>query len=339
MRQASLFAVAATLVFAGCACAQPCRVRCADPCAPIANATASLPMPTPTPAVAAAPRTFALYEGKDGSPTTLEAFLAASKDADLVAFGELHGHPVGAAMELAVFESMAAGPRPAALAMEFFERDVQSALDAYLGGQSTEAEFLKVARQGPAYPATHRPLIEFAKAHHLAVIAANAPRRLVTDYRKSDKTYADYLATLSAADRGFLPAETTVATGPYLDRFTKLMGADRGTKLIKAQSLWDDAMADAIASHRAAHPDSRVMLVVGGFHIAARLGTITKFSARRPSDRVALLSMAQGEPPALAFDSDERGEGDLILTVAPFTPPPPKAAPAPATAPPGSPKP
>jgi uncharacterized iron-regulated protein len=333
MRHASLIAVASTLVLGGCACAQPCW----SPCAPTASAAASMPMPTPAPAVPAVPaatRPFALYEGKDGSPTTLEAFLEASKDADFVAFGELHGHPVGAAMELKVLEGLAAGARPAALAMEFFERDVQAALDDYLAGKTTEAEFLKVARQGPAYPATHRPLIEFAKAHHLAVIAANAPRRLVTDYRKSDKPYADYLAALSATDRGFLPAETTVATGPYLERFTKLMGADRGSKLIKAQSLWDDAMADAIASHRAAHPDSRVMLVVGGFHVAARLGTITKFSARRPGDRVALLSMTQAEPPALAFDADERGEGDLILTVAPFNPPPPpKPAPAKTPAP------
>lgn len=280
------------------------------------------PMPTPP-----AP-TFAFHDGKDGASTTLDAFLEAAKDADLVAFGELHGHPIGAEMELKTLEGLAKGARPVALAMEFFERDVQEAIDDYLAGKTTEAEFLKVARQGPAYPATHRPLIEFAKAHHVAVLAANAPRRLVTAYRKGEKAYADYLADLSTADRGFLPATTTVANGPYLERFTKLMG-ERGSKLVKAQSLWDDSMADVIATHRAAHPDARVLFVVGAFHVAGRLGTITKFATRRPSDRVALLVMSQGEPPALAFDPDDRGEGDVILTVAPV---PTRPTPGPAAA-------
>jgi len=309
-----------SLLFSGCACCTPC----CPPCEAV-----RLPEPTPptaVPEVPKAPRAYAFYDGKDGTPTSLDAFLAASKDADLVAFGEMHGHPIGADMELKMLRGMAAGTRPVALAMEFFERDVQVALDAYLAGTSTEAEFLKVARQGPAYPVTHRPLIEYAKEHHLAVIAANGPRRLVTDYRKSEKPYADYLAGLSAADRGFLPAETSLATGPYLEKFTKLMGGDRGAKLIKAQSLWDDSMADAIAMHRASHPDARVMLVVGGFHVSGHLGTITKFAMRRPNDRVVVLVMSQSEPPALAFDPDDKGEGDVILAVPP--PPAPKPAPA-----------
>lgn len=330
MRHASLIAVVCALPFAGCAFTQ----ACCDPCASVVSA----PMPTPTPAAPAKPRPFVLYNGSDGAETTLEAFLAASETADLVAFGEFHGHPVGATMELKVLEGMAAGKRPVALAMEFFERDVQGALDEYLAGKTTEAEFLKVARQGPAYPTTHRPLVEFAKARKIPVIAANAPRRLVTGYRKAEKPYAEYLATLSEADRGFLPAETTAATGPYLDRFTKLMGPDRGAKLIVGQSLWDDAMADAMATYRSAHPDARVMFVVGGFHVAGRLGTITKYSARRPNDRVAILVMSHGEPPALAFDAEDKGEGDAILTVVPQPAP---AAPAkmPMPAPAANPKP
>ena len=316
MRRATSIPVLFAILLTGCAGGQ----RWCEPCASITNTPVGAPRPTPPNDSRTAPtppaRAYALYDGKSGAATSLETFLAASKDADVVAFGELHGHPVGAEMELATLQGMAAGSRPVALAMEFFERDVQGALDDYLASRTTEAEFLKIARQGPAYPTTHRPLIEFAKAHRVAVLAANAPRRLVTEYRKGEKTYTDYLAGLPATDRGFLPAETSVATGPYLDRFTKLMGGDRGSKLIKAQSLWDDAMADVIASYRASHPDARVMLVVGGFHVAARLGTISKFSARRPNDRVRLLVMTQGEPQALAFDPDDRDEGDAILTVA-----------------------
>ena len=325
MHLATPLAAASVVLFVGCAGVQPCCDPCARQVGVPAPSRAEIEPRPPTPA-----RAFVFHDGRDGTESSLDSFLAASRDADLVAFGELHGHPVGAAMELRTLEGMAAGARPVALAMEFFERDVQGALDAYLAGTSTEADFVKATRQGPAYPTTHRPLVEFAKARGLKVIAANSPRRLVTEYRKSDKAYADYLAGLAPADRALLPATTTVATGPYFDRFTRLMGGERGGKLIKAQSLWDDAMADAIATHRAVHPDVRVLLVVGGFHVAGRLGTITQFSARRPNDRVAVLVMSQGEPPALAFDPDDRGEGDVILTVAPVAPRPAPALAAPA---------
>ena len=327
MHLAVRLAVANALWIAGCATGQ----TCCNPCPPIPTAPAVVRQES-QPA-----RAFAFHDGKTGGATTLEAFLAASRDADLIAFGELHGHPIGARAELQALEGMAAGPRPVALALEFLERDAQGAIDDYLAGRASESDFLKAARQGPAYASTHRPLVEFAKAHRLAVLAANAPRRLVTAYRKRENSYADYLAGLSETDRGFLPASTTVATGPYLDRFTTLMGAERASKLMKAQSLWDDAMADVVASHRAAHPDARVLLVVGAFHVAGRLGTIAKYRERRPNDRVGLLVMTEGEPPALAFDPGDRDEGDVILTVAPVAPPPlpaaatppPKAAPKP----------
>jgi uncharacterized iron-regulated protein len=291
-----------------------CSSRFGDFHAPVAAYAAAAPAPVAPPAPATPSRPFALYDA-EGRPTTFEAFLEGSRDADLVAIGELHGHPVGADFELRTLTALAATGRPLALAMEFFERDVQQALDDYLAGKSAEADFVKATRQSPAYAKTHRPLIEFAKAKGIPVIAANAPRRLVTEYRKGEKPYAEYLSGLSEADRGFLPAETTLATGPYFDRWSKLMGPERGPRLLKGQSLWDDAMADAVATYRAAHPDHRVLLVVGGFHVAGRLGTITKYAERRPGDRVRLMVMSAGTPPDLAFDPADRGEGDLILTV------------------------
>ena len=136
----------------------------------------------------------------------------------------------------------AANPKPSKVELErriaAADADLNRFVSPTLKRFSGEAEFLKLARQGPGYAKTHRPLVEFAKAHRLAVIAANAPRRLVTEYRKGEKSYADYRSGLSEADRSFLPLETTVATGAYLDRFTTLMGGERGSKLIKAQSLW-----------------------------------------------------------------------------------------------------
>ena len=85
----------------------------------------------------------------------------------------------------------------------------------------------------------------------------------------------------------------------------------------RGQTLWDDAMAESIARYRDANPGHRVLLVVGAFHVAGRLGTITKVLARRPGDRVALLTMGAAEEPDLPFAEEDRGAGDAVLKVHP----------------------
>jgi hypothetical protein len=93
------------------------------------------------------------------------------------------------------------------------------------------------------------------------------------------------------------------------------MGEERGAAFFKAQSLWDDAMAEAVADRRATAPQERVLLIVGGFHVRGRLGTLTKYAQRRPQDRVGLIVMAYGEDPALSLPADARGQADLVLVV------------------------
>ena len=57
--------------------------------------------------------------------------------------------------------------------------DVQPVLNGYLAGRYPEKHFLAASRPWPRYDEDYRPLVEYAKAHGLPVLAANAPRRLV----------------------------------------------------------------------------------------------------------------------------------------------------------------
>ncbi len=323
MRLLLLALFACALLTAGCARARPCASQSRAPTAP------------PTQAVA--PRDAVLRDGTTGIEVghlILDAVLAGN---DVIAFGEYHDDPEGSRFESRIWERLTspefAGTRPATLAMEFFERDTQADLDAYLAGNLAEAEFVKRTRLGPGYPRAHRPLIEHAKAIHRPVIAANAPRRLVTAYRKQEAPYAEWKAALPEADRAALPQATTIIDDAYRARFMEMMGAERGARIFKAQSLWDDAMAEAVADRRTVHPDERVLLVVGGFHVQGRLGTVKKLLQRRPTERVGLIVMAYGEGPGLALPAEMRGQAGLVLLVA--KPPEPPAAPkAPAPQPP-----
>lgn len=259
--------------------------------------------------------TSTLYYGRSGRPAQLVPTLNTWQDADVIAFGELHGHPVGAEMELTVLKTMADQGRPVALAMEFMERDTQAAVDAYLAGELDEEAFVKEARQNKAYPKTHRPLIEFCKERGIPVIAANAPRKLVSGYRKTEDDYATYLEGLSEEERVTLPRETSVIEDDYHAKFIKLMGPKRGPSFFRSQALWDDAMGEAMADFRDAHPDTRILFIVGGFHITGGLGTITKYQLRRGGDHIRVILMAMDNERHLPFDEEEAGTGDLVVNV------------------------
>ena len=60
-----------------------------------------------------------------------------------------------------------------ALSLEMFDRDVQPVLDEYLKDLIRERNFLKDARPWNNYD-DYKPLFDFAKAHQLNVICANA---------------------------------------------------------------------------------------------------------------------------------------------------------------------
>lgn len=282
-----------------------------------------LPLPGPEVATEAAGASGRLYDAKG---RTLELVPGpAIHIADLVAFGELHGHPLGAEMQLRLLRDMYAmnNTRRVALAMEFLERDVQPVLDRYLAGEIDEATFIKEARQTRVYQTSHRPLIHFCKEKGIPVIAANSPRRLVRAWRKAETTdYAAWLESLPEADRALLPRTTSRPDDLYKQRFMKLMGT-RGENFFLSQALWDDAMGEAVADFRDRNPGYQVLLVVGGFHVQRGLGTITKFRERRPEDRVTVIKMEAVKAEDLAFAESDRGEADLLYKVT--MPPRPKS--------------
>ena len=84
-------------------------------------------------------------------------------------------------LELSLVEGLVRRRVPIVIAMEMFERDVQPVLDQYLAGTITEEQFLKDSRPWPRYATDYRPIVEFARAHHLPVIASNVPRHIATD--------------------------------------------------------------------------------------------------------------------------------------------------------------
>jgi uncharacterized iron-regulated protein len=293
---------------------------------------------------------FQSFDGHTGQAISFDEVAARANRADVVLFGEEHSDVVCNALEAQLLAALAGQPRPVTLAMEFFESDTQVPLDAYLSGRIDEAEFRKLTRQKRAYVTSHRPMIEYCRKASIPVIAANAPWRLTRALRLSGKPYDEFLAGLEPSDRAWIARSSELLEGPYHDRFVEAMSghempptsgpasqptsrpssqpstapassqptsqpdhAEQILRAYRAQSLWDDTMAESIADHRARLPIGRVMLIVGGFHVASEGGTQVKLRRRRPCDSICTIVYHGTDKTPLAFDDANKADGDVLI--------------------------
>ncbi len=214
-------------------------------------------------------------EGEGDADLTLEQAIARIADADIILVGELHSHPAVHLFQSRLLSGLyTAGQqhgRPLALSMEQFSRADQKTLDAYLANQIGEAALIREGNAWPNYPSDYRPLVEFAKAHRMQVIAANAPKPLVSCVGQEG---AEWLDKLPASRRSQLARQLTLGDDPYRQKFMASMhhgDADSNARRFAAQTSWDDTMAESMVDYLAKHPGQQIMHIAGNFHVEGGL--------------------------------------------------------------------
>ncbi|HYX42725.1 MAG TPA: ChaN family lipoprotein [Pyrinomonadaceae bacterium] len=264
-----------------------------------------------------------IYDGT-GKTATLAQVVDAINSNEVVLIGETHNDQTAHLIERQLLEGAYArlahdadkhNERRLALSLEMFERDVQTPLDEYLAGLITEPQFLASSRPWKNYQTDYRPLVEFARAHELTVVAANAPERYVNRVARLGR---DSLKALSPDALAWLaPLPYPAASPAYAAKFKEAMGGGEmhGTHgnpyLLDAQVLRDATMAHSLAEQlRQQH--ALILHVTGIFHTEGRLGTPEQLRTYRPQTRVLVLTIA----PASTNATDIKqlaGSGDFVF--------------------------
>ncbi|MGS3182650.1 ChaN family lipoprotein [Aeromonas taiwanensis] len=242
------------------------------------------------------PRTlydYRLAEGDGDRSLTLPQALERVKDADIVLVGELHTHPAVHLLQARLLAGLAdtaqTDGRSLVLSMEQFSRADQPVLDAYLAGRIGESALIRDGHAWPNYPSDYRPLVEFAKSHQLPVIAANAPKPLVSCVGQEGATWLD---RLPASRRSQLARELTLGDDPYRQKFMASMhhgDADGNARRFAAQTSWDDTMAESMVDYLGKHSGWRILHIAGNFHVEGGLGIASRIASRNPALKVALI--------------------------------------------------
>lgn len=300
---------------------------------PYAVATGKPETKPPQAAVRVTADYFRVYRA-DGSLGTLADIVKAMADYDAVLLGETHDDPVAHFLEaelLRLAYEYHATRRLLVLSLEMFERDVQTVMDEYLADQIPETHFLKSARPWRNYEGDYKPMVEFAKARRLPVVAANAPRRYVNRVSRLGKASLD---ELSPQARAWLPPLPYADASPaYAEKFHRTMRSsrqssdsasqqvdeatakERAARSLAAQSLWDASMAHAIAEQLKQRKGALVLHVVGRFHSEERMGIPDHLQRYRPGARVLIVTMlAMTAFPEFSAESHAKYGDFVILT-------------------------
>jgi uncharacterized iron-regulated protein len=277
-----------------------------------------------------------VFDGVRGRFSDLEAMLADLTTADVVLVGEQHDDPNTHRLELAILEGLRHRRGDLILSLEMFERDVQEPLEHFAMGHMSEEDFLKVSRPWPRYVTDYKPLVDFAIAHEMPIIAANVPRPIASEV---SKTGLDALTTKNDEEKQWFAADLQCPMDDdYFKRFGEAMGdhpvapglsdteavaAKRQTleRFYLAQCLKDETMGESVARawHVGAAGGKRPLVVQydGAFHSDFGEGTAARVRRRLPSQRVVVLSMLPVDGlDGLAPDATDQKRADyLVYTV------------------------
>lgn len=256
-----------------------------------------------------------------------EQLAARAAAVDFVFFGEEHDNADTHWLEFALLQAIGRRRPTATVAMEMFERDVQSRVDDYLAGRTSEDDFLSNSRPWPRYRDHYRGLVEFSRNHQWAVVASNVPRRLASLVGRRGLGALD---TLPDQERPLFAAERRCeAKGDYFKRFSAEMsgmtshgGTDTSAvakaaqiqRIYEAQCLKDETMAESVV--RSWSPGGLVIHYNGSFHSDYRLGTAERVARRLPdAKRLVISAIPVANLDSIAPTKHDRKRADILVFV------------------------
>lgn len=236
-----------------------------------------------------------------GTPVTVEQLLDVAGDARVVYFGETHDNPASHRMEVTLLDGLAKRhPGNMALGLEMFNRSQQPVLDRWVAGELSEKEFLKQAHWYDGWKmnfAYYRDLLDLARKRKIPVIALNAEKSLVKAVRGKPVT------ELSAEEQAKIPPLDL--TDPYQRAQTLAILGDHSHGglspggFLRAQTLWDETMAESVANYLSS-PEGKnhhLLVCAGGDHVHYGFGIPRRAFRRLPVSYVLVGGQEINIPP------------------------------------------
>lgn len=221
-------------------------------------------------------------------PTLMET-LAQNR---VVFVGETHDRYGDHLNQLVVLQALQQRNPNLAIGVEWFQQPFQGVLNDYLAGKISESDMLSRSGYYERWRYDYRllrPIMEFAKANHLPVIALNAQVELTR------KVSQGGLEALTPAERAQLPAIINPPDASYRERLEKVFAQHSKDKrefdnFLLVQRIWDETMAHNIARYLQAHPQHQMVVFSGSGHISYDVGIPQDLARQMPDIKLATVT-------------------------------------------------
>jgi uncharacterized iron-regulated protein len=245
-----------------------------------------------------------------GREVHYQQLLEQAKEADVVLFGELHDNPIVHWLELELTKDLYASKKEnLVMGAEMLEADDQIIVDEYLAGLITEKTLNDEAKLWPNYPNDYKPLLDFAKEHHLKMVASNIPRRYASMVYSKGLDILEHITADAKKWIAPLPISYDSTLSCYRDIFQQAQGHG-GENLPKSQAVKDATMAWQILQNWSA--GKTLIHFNGSYHSDHHQGIEWYLKRANPSLKVLTIGATeQDEIDNLAKESV--GLADFII--------------------------
>jgi hypothetical protein len=135
----------------------------------------------------------------------------------------------------------------------------------------------------------YRPILTFAKTHAIPVIALNTPREITGQVSQNG------IESLSDQQRKQIPVDIDYSDSAYTERLRSIFmqhgeKADRNfERFLQVQLLWDEGMAERIASFLKDNPGKHLVVLAGSGHLMYGSGIPSRVERRVPVSSAIIL--------------------------------------------------
>jgi aminopeptidase N len=258
-------------LLAACATTCPYQSRNPGPQAPPEQREASGEEAEGRPELAAG----TIIKMPEGKPVSFEEMMRDLRRVRIVYLGESHNNMAHHEGQLAVIKGLQQQVRSVAIGMEMFQRPYQEALDAWVAGELNEKQFIERTDWYGRWSmdlSYYEPILRHAREQGKSLLALNAPDELVQEVGSKG------LEGLSPEQRKQLP-EIDLGRAEHRHFIEHLYQAQAGhhqasfERFYEAQRVWDETMAETVASYLRQPGAAQVVAVIAGNgHIEYGLG-------------------------------------------------------------------
>jgi uncharacterized iron-regulated protein len=250
---------------------------------------------------------------RDGFTTQQPEIIKQLQAAKIVYLGETHDSESDHQQQLAIIQALFRHKSQIAIGMEMFQRQAQPLLDRYLAGKITATELRAQTEFDKrwGYPwAYYAPILEFAKANRLPVIALNTPGEIA---RKAARKGLESLTMIelrsippiTEIDRSNAKYQQMILASYQQHAGVVSIASKSFDRFYTAQLLWDETMAESTANFINKNPNYQTIVLAGSSHIIYGYGipdrVLRRLKQPKSIQKTVLLSLDQDlQQPGLA---------------------------------------